>query len=365
MDTVRPLCPYILLFVCAWGRLGAQEVALPELEFDSEEAEGAIEYLVEEPAGYLTLPSWSAADLAAIENGGATNLGGGLWPGQRRPNSDTGSGRTGMGPELQIPEDPRVLLPDVVRTSPEIIPEAYLPHYFGSPPKRFLNDVQRLLSAPEWEDIDWYLTYHASESDFDVYVLVFSREEQIPPSISGDELLRTWFPEGNQVLAFYHYGRPERAQIFFPDSLSTRFSRSDFQQNFTEVISSASGKESAAKQLDEFCQKVGTWILWWERRLEGMSDRGKPENPRASGAREPMTAAVPHGGGRDLGSVFWALVVLFLLVVGGLAIWAVKEMVRGRRRSVYLPQNVIQPRLGAPHSGGGSALLSFGSDSTS
>ena len=69
-----------------------------------------------------------------------------------------------MGTGFRRAEDPRVVLPDVQRISPQEIPEAYLPYYFAQRPKQFLSDVQRLLTDSEWQDIDWFLTYHSNES---------------------------------------------------------------------------------------------------------------------------------------------------------------------------------------------------------
>jgi hypothetical protein len=258
----------------------------------------------------------------------------------------------------------------VQRVSAEEIPEAYLPFYFEEPPKRFLTDLQRLLSDSDWQDTDWFLTYHSNECHYKANVLLFSPEEKIPDSISGAELLSRWFPEDDHVLVFYFHGRPERAQVFFPDSLANPFPESDFQQNLMEAIASASKVVAPGQQLDEFCQKLGTWLLWWEKRMKVMN---VGNTPRSEARDQPLIGVMPTaeltstGGGKkdksntEFGSVFWGLVGLIGAVLIGGILWAVSSAFRGRNHPVLFPQHIPISRLGAPHSGGGSVVLTFGS----
>jgi hypothetical protein len=346
---------------------------LPELQFGLEE--DGLEYLVEKPAGYLRLPSWSEKNQRTASQARAAKTSG-LWPGQKlaslikvwRPLASLAHL---SGP--RIPEDSRVILSNVERKSEEQIPEAYLPYYFGERPKRFIGDVQCLLTDSAWRDIDWYLTYHSNESDYGFYVLLFSSGEKIPEGISGDALLSKWFPEGNGVLAFYFHGRPELVELFFPNKLGDEFSKADFQQNLTEAIDSASQHEEPGKQLDEFCQKVGTWLLWWEKRLD-VKGRNGSEGPEvaapvriaATSSREGADLEIAAGSTSEsgLGSLLWGVIASIGLLLIGLALWAFKEMFGGKSSSVvHFPERMLDSRLGAPHSGGGSAVLTFGSKS--
>lgn len=351
------------------------ELPLPELMFEQEEEELAQEYLVNKPSGYLKLPSWEEEQRMAIDLGQPLHLGGGLWPGQeslipkiRRSFQPKPAGASGF----RLPEDPRMILPDAKRVSAEEIPEAYLPYYFDERPKRFLTDVQRLLSDSEWQDTDWFLTYHSNECSYKANVLLFSPEEQIPDSISGAELLSRWFPEHDHVLVFYFHGRPERVQVFFPDSLAKHFSESDFQQNLMEAVDSASKAEAPGTQLDEFCQKLGTWLLWWEKRLLTMGNqtlRGvdDEEEPLVGELPDESVAATGSNleGGKDsttgYGTIFWGVAGLIVSLLIGLVAWTLVAAFKGRKRPTMFPQRTPISRLGAPHSGGGSVVLTFGS----
>ncbi|MCB1096924.1 MAG: hypothetical protein KDN22_15220 [Verrucomicrobiae bacterium] len=348
----------------------SSEMPLPELTFHNEEEEPAIEYLVTKPQGYLKLPKWQDSDRTAIDLGQPIHLGGGLWPGQEslipkirasfRPVTHETSG-------FRRSEDPRMVLPDVERLSADAIPEAYLPYYFDAPPKRFLTDVQRLLSDSEWQDTDWFLTYHSNECRYHANVLLFSPDEQIPDPVSGEELLNRWFPDGNHVLVFYFHGRPERTEVFFPAALAKSFPESEFQQNLIEAIDSASKARTPGMQLDEFCQKLGTWLLWWEKRMNTLNpdDALNGESNVA-----PLVGVVPAGDttpsageaepSTGFGSVFWGVVGLIGLLLAGLIIWAVSAAFKSKR-PVTFPVHPPTSRLGAPHSGGGSVVLTFGS----
>ena len=349
-----------------------EDLPFAELTFHHEEEVPSEEYLTTKPAGYLKLPKWSAPDRTAIDLGQPIILGGGLWPGQEslipriranfQPTSTKSNG-------FRRPEDPRVVLPDVQRVSADAIPEAYLPYYFDAAPKRYLTDIQRLLTDSEWQDTDWFLTYHSNECRYHANVLLFSPEEQIPPSISGDDLLNRWYPESDHVLVFYFHGRPDRAQVFFPPELASRFSQSEFQQNLVEAIDSASKAKAAGMQLDEFCQKLGTWLLWWEKRIkmldpEDVLDGENADSPLVGGvpASDPTTTETDgtNASSTGFGSVFLGVVGLIGLLLVGLIIWAISAALKGRGPVTFSTPPPTS-RLGAPHSGGGSVVLTFGS----
>ncbi|MDA0813931.1 MAG: hypothetical protein O3C21_16270 [Verrucomicrobia bacterium] len=346
-----------------------ENLPLPELTFQHEEEEPSEEYLTAKPTGYLKLPKWEASERTAIDLGQPIILGGGLWPGQESlfPKIRANFQPTSSKPNgFRRPEDPRVVLPDVKRVSADAIPEAYLPYYFDAAPKRYLTDIQRLLTDSEWQDTDWFLTYHSNECRYHANVLLFSPEEQIPPSISGSDLLNRWYPDGDHVLVFYFHGRPDRTQVFFPTQLTSRFSQSEFQQNLVEAVDSASKAKSAGLQLDEFCQKLGTWLLWWEKRIKTLDPE---ENLPGENADSPLVgvvpASVPTSPEADapptgFGSVFWGVVGLIGLLLAGLVGWAISAAFKGKG-PVTFPTPPPTSRLGAPHSGGGNVVLTFGS----
>lgn len=368
----RVLVILMLSVSSALAQLPLAELPLPELSFEDEEEAPATEYLVEKPSDYLMLPTWQDADRTAMDLGQPVNLGGGLWPGQEALLPEIATSfrpRPGRPSGMRRAQDSRIVIAGAERTSPQGIPAAYLPYYFDAPPKHHLADVQRLLPESEWQYTDWYLTYHGNECQFKLSVLLFSPEEQIPESVSGQRLLDDWFPAQDHVLAFYFHGRPERVQLFFPRILTDHFPESDFEENLLESVDSATRAGSAGAQLDEFCQKLGTWLVWWEKRLKV----SRPNLARAGGRARPTGEAATAMGslasgpatdataGRGLGSMAWGLIGLAALAAGGVLVWLVSAIVNRRRRPVAFPRRRMVPRLGAPHSGGGGVVLTFGS----
>lgn len=237
--------------------------------------------------------------------------------------------------------------------------------YFGKRPSRFLVDPQGLLGSRDAREREEFLSYHAGDSEIDLFIYLFDGPRVLPESLRGENLAAKFFGEGKPaVLVFYYLGAPEKSEMQVSPRLAELVSAEDRRRELNAAIEAAGGKIDAFGQFEAFCVQLSIGTYWMEREAglvddvdKGLVSRGtRVEAPVKKGDSAALASAKEWGAryGVPGGIVLGALVI-----VGG----AIAVM---RRRATFaFPVIDIPSRLGGDHAAGIGAEISFGSSTLS
>jgi hypothetical protein len=334
---------------------------LPALQDDGRvvtpgEVEEGPEMIPEESIPYhdslVELPEWMKLEQDEVETRQRpANQGGGLFPGELwalQPEAPLAP----LKLEEEPPERPAVpAVPDqVTLLTPELLalyapvqgavfvdPQGLVQERSGG---RMGSLVQRWLN---------------DQCAFRTTVLVFGPGQQLPADFDPQALRRKWFgEEADSLLVFYFYQQPERTLTIFGPGARSQYADGVLRSMVDAAVTEAGRISGGAEQLERFCYKMSVRLHWLAR-------TGPPGE--AVAAAEPAAA----GSGwtkRLVRPLVWSLSGA-ALVCGLLKGWQRWRRYRASRpepaedQAVWLPEGEIAPRLGAPHGGGFSSVITF------
>ena len=287
------------------------------------------------------LPSWGNEEPNLVPR---------LWPGNP------------MWSPLEIPAPPpepvkfeiEMQLPPEV--DPTVLPEVHLADYFGTLPETYLVDPQTLLTGDERTNINLTLKQHLSQHKVPIYILLFQKEQQIPPFQSLERLHDRWFDGRPGVIVAFWLDSPSRTSANFGSYLREHFG-DQLDQAFAKALEQSYTKSYPFSQLDHFIYT----LLWRLSRLEEGA-ANSAARPADFATRDPL--AVPELP--EIPEHSWVPIVArsSALAVGVAALGAGivvrlrrRDRLRSQPRPVCLPDGPRAERLEAPHSGGSGAVI--------
>ncbi|RYD27317.1 MAG: hypothetical protein EOP86_24715 [Verrucomicrobiaceae bacterium] len=281
----------------------------------------------------VELPGWQERERAEILNRlRPANQGGGLfppqiWPVQPAPALEplpAEHGEQGTAPAGVL--------------SPE-----WAAVYFEKRPDQALLDPQHLLDGPEAVEMESRVRrWLNGDIRFRTTLLVFGPGQKLPAGLDIEALMRRWFESTSSgLLVFYYFQEPDRTQAIFSAGAARRFPAERLNAVMTDCIRDARRTEGGTAQLQRFCYKAAV-------RLHQLT------SPESMGSGHKQDSS---------GIPAWQC----LLLVGVMAVMVAGPWLLFRRRRrvsipdgpVFLPVQDFYPRLGAPHCGGCSAVLTF------
>jgi hypothetical protein len=298
----------------------------------------------------LELPQWMSREAAEMDyrirpaNQGAGLFPAEVWPLQPEPV---------LGPLIWDdalagnPSPPRLRNNTAapVALGPEI-----MALYMAQPPNGVFVDPQHLAPGGELESL--VQRWLNDQCVFRTTVLLFGEGQQFPADFDPQALRRQWFGENAEaLLVFYFQHEPERTLAIFGPEARTRYGADVLRSVVDAAVIEAGRVSGGTEQLERFCYKMSVRLHWLAR-----------ANPPGSGANLPGDAPeVASGGWRKAGA---AVLAAAGLTAG--AWWLFLTWQRRRRAAhaevpapVFLPEVEFEPRLGAPHSGGFSSMITF------
>lgn len=344
----------LTIFAVSLTALAAPLHALPE------EAEPMITGEVEESVdlspetimpwhdSLLELPQWVGREAAEMDyrirpaNQGAGLFPSEVWPLQPEPVlgpliwDDAPAGNPSP-PRLRDTAGPVALGPEIMAL------------YLAQPPDAGFVDPQHLTAGGQVESL--VQRWLNDQCVFRTTVLLFGEGQQFPADFDPQALRRQWFGENAEaLLVFYFQHEPERTLAIFGPAARTRCGADVLRSVVDAAVTEAGRVSGGTEQLERFCYKMSVRLHWLAR-----------ANLPGSGANVPGAAPeVVSGAGRKA--------VAAGLAAAGLTAGAWLFLTWQRRRrpapaaaaaAVFLPEVEFEPRLGAPHSGGFSSMITF------
>jgi hypothetical protein len=180
------------------------------------------------------LPSWKS------EHAGRPYFpGGGLWP------IEPAQKKHKTAPETKAAENEQPVLKrdyvilrkkdiapiggGAVRDIPDDLPPLdsdLYQKYFASSPSQFLIDPQNLMTEQKANDVLRFLEFHAQQSGFVIYGMVFGKNQVLPEHHDWSQLHHKWFNGANSILVVYHLQNPESLQLYFNPSIISQLPES-------------------------------------------------------------------------------------------------------------------------------------------
>ncbi len=246
---------------------------------------------------------------------------------------------------------------------PNRIPEKFWPAYFGEKPKSFLTDPQGLLGTTEYRDRLNFLNYHASDSSIDLYVYVFTGDQEIPGEVREEELIERFFSEGRAAaVVFYFMEAPQLSVLYLSPSLTDSIPTSEQRRALEGSMMQAFSKLDPTSQLESFLVQMSIRLYWMERLTGGGPAMDLPiiaSAPIRSG-KGPKNSNLADLVGpwieRAKPLALQAAVLASCLVSGIVVTWVFRRRMRYR-----FPEFEVEPRLGGAHAAGVGAVISFAS----
>ncbi len=322
----------------------------------------------------IELPSWKS------EHAGRPYFpGGGLWPIESlQKNPSTVSKREiETAPEADAAKnDPaalkgeyvilggKTILPFAGTTLPDDLPplgpELYL-KYFDSRPTRFLIDPQNLMAEQKANDAMRFLEFHSQESRFDIYAMVFGRNQIVPAAHNWPELHQKWFPDSNSILVVYHLEKPDSLQLFLSTGIASQLPDSVLAGIRSSCIAEAKFAEEGPDQMERIAIELSIQTIWLEKLIAHSrnSENSLLAAPAKRSSPSPGSASIPLVSPALVNSLIIGSAAILLLA---LAIF-LKQILLNQRNSrkppILFPGLPKHERLGGLHSGGAFVAISF------
>jgi len=245
-----------------------------------------------------------------------------------------------------------------------LIPETYINDYFAERPQEFLVDPQGLLSSADFNDRLAFLNYHSGDSSIDLFIYVFTGDQEIPGEVRCEETIERFFSEGKPAgIVFYYLGAPQRSAFFLSSLMTDEISAPEQRRALQSSVTQAFNHTDAADQLAAFTVQMSIRLYWMERMMQGRIPGGAPGDQAAGAFVSPLPVPPPAAPGwYDEFLAAWgvpaAAGVAALLLALGFGFWL---RVRARYR---FPDFEVEPRLEGPHAAGVGAVISFASAAT-
>ena len=320
---------------------------------------------------------WWAVLAAGIAWGAADSAGSAHKDGDRASLESKG----GLATDAQLSEDPvpsaseseDMQVPDIAKPIAEEtaktekthdqIPEKFRPAYFSERPGKFLIDPQKLLDATEYRKRLAFLNDHATDSSIDLFVYVFTGDQDIPGEVRADYLIEKFFvQERPAVVLFYFMGAPQRSSIHLSPTILAHVPPIDRLHALESSIMKASEKQGAAAQFEAFLVQISIHVCLMEQMMGGSSASDRQASLSEHLAQTEQKKK--HGLLARLQPII-DRIKPFMIPASALAgalivLWGVITF--ARRRSIYqFPEFDVEPRLGGAHAAGVGAVISFAS----
>jgi len=304
-----------------------------------------------------SLPQWSEADRALLENGeivvGASLL---VEDANRPPRavvveeneeSDAKSVMDAVA-ALETEED----------YDPIRIPNKFLRAYFDQKPDSYLVDPQRLFTNQETLDQEGFLAYCAEDSAVDMRVYLFDADQKLPKGYTLERLVEEHYADGPlTAVVFCFLGNPKRNQIMFGGEYSEMVDADELRKMLDLAKVKALEKSDPVAQMESFIVQLSISVYWIEQEMKQNGGHAA-QLPKASEPEKPEISGEEHDKPDYLEIVkpYILPVVLGVFGVGGffavLIFW-----LRSRRYS--FPVLDLPPRLGGDSAAGIGAVMRF------
>jgi hypothetical protein len=234
--------------------------------------------------------------------------------------------------------------------------------YFGERPHAFLIDPQGLLGGKEGKDSLGFLDAHAGDCSIDLFVYVFTGDEEIPVGVSAGKIAERFFAGGRPAaIVYYFMGAPQRAVVLLSSTLTDRVGLPEQRRALESSVIQAMGKTEGPAQMEAFLAQLSMRLYGIERLLGGEGATGERtlEFGKKEKARDRTSATMEKlkpwiESARRL--MLPGAMMIGVMLVG----WALVIVVRWRTR-YRLPIMPVEPRLGGEHAAGVGAVISFAS----
>ena len=232
----------------------------------------------------------------------------------------------------------------------------------------FLIDPQHLLTEQKREDLRYVLGLHASETPFHAHVVVLGRDQELPEGLSPEILRQNWFVGDEQMLVIYHYGLPAAAQFNWGLVDAGEVDKSVTDAFLVSCAIEALAVDDPDEQLERFTAELSVRLRRFGQRLPGSSPyfpEPKPfvflENAETTEELPPTVAVEELAESESLLRLLFGAGLIISLAAAGIA-WRRFRAQIEPEGPIFLPDTSVYPRLGAPHGGGGHAVVVFGTD---
>jgi hypothetical protein len=240
----------------------------------------------------------------------------------------------------------------------ELLPETYVSDYFADCPAEFLVDPQALLATEDARNLLAFLNSHSRESSIDLFVYLFTTDQEIPSDVRFEEMVERFFSEGKpSCVVFYYMGAPQRSALFLSPVLTEKISAPEQRRSLQSSVMQAFNHTGHAEQLEAFCVQMAIRMYWMETMMNGgvvsafadLTDLMTGSTVKKPAVSTPgwLVVTASRWGGHA------ALAAAALTLSAGLAIWL---RIRARYR---FPEFEVEPRLAGPHAAGVGAVISF------
>lgn len=239
--------------------------------------------------------------------------------------------------------------------------------YFALRPVEHFIDPQQLMTEQKANDVLRFLQFHAEEAEYDIYLLLFGRDQKVPDEISLDQRHRDWFPSEKAVTVAYFLEEPERTQITFNAELREKLPEAVFDRIFQNCVREAQVAETPFDQVERLAIELSIRLYWMSKLLERQSagetiattqeelsqpvweNIAQPEPPHSERLAE-LLGVLPWGW------IFGGLAGTALIVLITVHFWRRDSL---SARPALFPERELPTRLGGMSSGGAYIGISF------
>jgi hypothetical protein len=243
------------------------------------------------------------------------------------------------------------------------VPERFVSAYVKERPKQFLVDPQQLIHPSDSKEHLEFLNYHSSDSAIDLYVYVFTGQQEIGGAIQAEDVVARVFATGKPaVVVHYFMGRPDRSALYLCPALAEVVSQSEQSRALETAVEQATHDGSPAKQLEKFMIQMSIRIYWMERLLQvGVMTESEPQVLEIA----PLHGKAVEGEALSRKDQILAMVKPYAVptasVLGVLMLaWLVRLRIK-QRAQYRFPDLGVEERLGGKHAAGIGAVISFAS----
>lgn len=297
----------------------------------------------------LELPAENGTEQAEVRNGvRPANQGGGLFPPAVWP----------LVPELPLgplgavdkPPDGAVLAEVGTGESGGAALSAELTaEYFKQRPEKVFLDPQHLLSQAQSDYMESMVRRWLNDGKYRATFLLFGEGQELPAEVEPSKLVRDWFGvKETHLLVCGFLNQPERTRVFFVPDAVPDIRREPLRAALGAAMREAGRIKGGVEQLQRFCYKTKIRLHRLEQEW-GVAKtlRRNPASDRNSGLIIRVLAAISMA----------ALVLASILGLVKRKKNPAAPVTEGE--PIFLPEQELHIRLGAPHGGGFSAVITF------
>ncbi len=257
-------------------------------------------------------------------------------------------------PQQPSPPSPIVALADV--------PPEFLRGCESQPAATRLIDPNHELSETSVEDFERFLTFHASDCQIPLNLVILGKNQKLPESANLGRFASGSLARGSAAVLVCPYGEPWRARFFVSQGIRNAVPASYLNSLLENSIRDAQRATDPDEQLHRMLVQLSVRLFWVQRML-------KPASPAAASpalAREDrstllveLAPAAAAGVGETLLPGPYGLAVLALLALG---LYILRRWHRFKMRHYewLLPATAAPPapRLGG-HACGGCVTVRY------